>query len=256
MSQEKKGALHYDVFRSINDRLDQMCNKLLEMNAFPLAQDEVYRLVCTDQAYEAYAHAAPYFRTSNVSWRETEFEFVVVGGPALKVKVTIDGGGFAPFPGDILPPVDGFRFTELYNILRSWAEKEYSVRREHARARKAVEQLQTFCSGPREVRYAWPSILALMPTGHTKNTYSYRRGSGTRRDAAQRTLDEMGGRPPSSMPYIPAYLRQPLRDVATWIAAYALIGAEETVEAASRIAAKLVGTLTFTDASGFKYSTP
>jgi hypothetical protein len=257
MTTEKEGALHPDVFSSIRDRLDQMRHKLLEINQFPLTQDEVYRLVCTDAAYEAYAHAALYFRTSHTSWRETEIEFVVVSGScALKTKVTIDGGGFAPYPGADLPPVDGFRFPIEYEKLRLWVEREYSVRHEHARTRKVVEQLQTYCRNAREVRHVWPSIMSLMLEGHTKVTCMRFGRTGTRRNAAQIALDEMDGRPPTSMPYIPPYLKQPLLDVATWIAAYALIGAEDTAKAASRIAAKLLGTLKFNDASGFEYETP
>ena len=241
------GALHPDVFIDVNNRLDSMRNDMLRLNPFPLDVDGVYRAICTDGAYEAYLHAKPYFQTLFSRWDSTHLSFRLTD---YIVNVSITGEGiFAP-----KPPVNARLY--VHPQLSPWAEKEHSVRHQHARARAVIEELQMHCSSPRELRYMWPSIVALLPQGHTKTVYKRYGGTAKRRNPAQQTLDDMNGRPPTNVPYIPPYLKQPMRDVATWIAAYNLIGAGDRPVVSGRISAELAGKFDFEDEGGFKYNTP
>jgi hypothetical protein len=245
------GALHPDVFNDVNNRLDSMRNDMLRLNPFPLDIDGTYKAVCTNGAYEAYLHAKPYFQTLFSRWDSVQLSFRLrLNAPAIFiVNVHITGEGmFAPKP-PMIPEVDNY-------LLFAWAEKEYSVRRQHARARAVVEELQTHCSSPRELRYMWPSIVALMPKGHTKTVYKRYGGAQLRRNPAQQMLDEMSKGAPMNVPYIPPYLKQPMADVATWIAAYTLIGAGDRPAVPASISAELAGKFDFEDEGGFKYNTP
>jgi hypothetical protein len=47
-----------------------------------------------------------------------------------------------------------------------------------------------------------------------------------------------------------------MRDVATWIAAYSLIGAGDRPGVSECISAELAGKFDFEDEGGFKYNTP
>jgi hypothetical protein len=245
------GALHPDVFNDVNNRLDSMRNDMLRLNPFPLDIDGTYKAICTPGAYEAYLHAKPYFQTLFNRWDSTQLTFRLrLNAPAIFiVSVHIKGEGiFAPKPPMTPEVVDSYLIFE-------WAEKEYNVWRQHARARAVVEELQTHCCSPRDVRYMWPSIVALLPKGHTKTIYKRYGGSTQRRNPAQQTIDEMNKGAPSHVPYIPPYLAQPMRDAATWIATYNLIGAGDKPPVSDRLTAELAGKFDFEE-KGFKYNTP
>jgi hypothetical protein len=247
------GALHLDVFHDVNNRLDSMRNDMLRLNPFPLDVDGVYKAICTNGAYEAYLHAKPYFQTLFSRWDSTHLTLRLSGTcPPMAdylISVNITGEGiYAPKP-TLIPRIYD------HPQLMEWAVKVYAVRRQHARARAVVEELQAHCSSPRELRYMWPSIVALMPKGHTKTVYKCYGGSMQRRNPAQEMLDEMSKGAPMNVPFIPPYLKQPMADVATWIAAYTLIGAGDRPVVSERISAELTGKLDFEDEGGFKYNT-
>jgi hypothetical protein len=225
-----------------------MANDLLKINQFPLDEDHVYEPL----AYKAYMRAKPYFKAADGRYSSTDLVFA--NPDMTEGQFNVSSEGFYP------APVYKSRIRGGENCIKllHWARVAAEIRRGHARAVAVLEQLQVRCDSARELHYMWPPIVALVPEGKEKIIYKrYSSETRKRRDSYKIARDEMDGRPPTHIPDL-RRLKQPMRDVATWIADYSLIGASEKARLTTQgsVRAALTGQVSYSDNGGFNYTTP
>lgn len=159
----RKEAIHYTALHAMRRNVMALANKTAAIHPIHLTHDDVLHLTTPEEHHDTLRKAAS---VALVSYDEEFFQIAVptakYGILAIHFAMLNVDDTFAPlpprFPSYIVATPQG---EDAREKLHKWIEWKAEVGREFGIVNYALSVLASKCSRPEEVRFLFPSILAL-----------------------------------------------------------------------------------------------
>jgi|SRR5579859_1592191 len=215
-------AFKENIFPTIQSKLATLRDRMTDHNIPDITAEDMLRLVCDDRTYDIINTAQDVI---HVNWCGSSMTLLWTAPKVgvFPITVTLLGNKRLPAPKHPYPIRE--RQPEVAAKIDDWLVRQYNIKRGYSRAFKIFEMLNNACDSPEQIKYVWPSALAL-------TRFAYDTCDDTKKCAR---LETMVNRMESfktlkTAPSLPKVIWQPMRDAATWIAS-ALIMDDKTTQA-------------------------
>ena len=204
-------AFGHANFSSIRSTLDTLLIRMCRANVPPsITSTELISMFAPPDVQHILTEApkvcaiGKYWRDSDVSY---PFEHK---GAKFVVTFEVTGADRPLLPKDpvLQPNVD----LTIVEAVKEWGFERMDIGWRFGKLGQALNKLDDICNSPRQVRYLWPSIIALC-----------------RLAKLDELIEKMEGRAPANIPSIPGPLRLALQEGAGLIAAASLLENDNTV---------------------------